>query len=300
VKLSLAPITMTLIAFSLLLVLNPGVVKSATSCAELKQARSEKFQEHAGTLTAIGRVRATLSNMNTDDPAVINRELERTTRAVKSWREKMGYMNKGAQEPFAPITAALNDALELWRSKKAHLESGGMIDVSGGAIYRANISKLLSRLQLTEKRLAEEIDKLDAEIKKCSSPKPTGEVSKASPWSGVWTDGAGGTYHLSGGQGSLSYTLQEEGGGGEGRCTLSGNVATCKWTEHTSETHTSDGGADVRSVRERTGHGTMTLTGTTIRVHMVDDAVSLNPPCPILDCGPPRPGSVRDFGLVRK
>ncbi len=89
------------------------------------------------------KLKSTLAEMSTSDPAVIDRNLERYTQLVAHWRT----FTPGEENAS---TRLYGDALEFWREKKAHLETGGIVDVRAGERWR---SYLRSNIDEVEKRI---------------------------------------------------------------------------------------------------------------------------------------------------
>jgi hypothetical protein len=135
------------------------------------------------------------------------------------------------------------------------------------------------------------------------------EKQENTKWSGTWYEGPY-TIQISGGTGSLGYTfLRSDGAGtccplvdrGGGSCTVKGNTATCKWHGNYNDIPpTHDGGKMV----DRSGHGTLTLSGDTISYHMVQDTGTITlgvGTCPdIAQCTGMHPGAENGGYWTRK
>lgn len=87
--------------------------------------------------------------MSTNDPAVINQNFEKSAALVEHWRtfarsEGVDYnalLKKNVQ------FQAFEDAREFWREKKAHLETGGMVDVQAGGRWASFLHDRIDKFQ---------------------------------------------------------------------------------------------------------------------------------------------------------
>src|SRR5438105_12906768 len=85
--------------------------RAATSCADLTRQRDSEFAMHAGDVRQLGQLRAGLSTMHTDDPAVVDREYKHWTVVTGNYREKFARMVPWEQKSLKPLMSAFEDAL---------------------------------------------------------------------------------------------------------------------------------------------------------------------------------------------
>jgi hypothetical protein len=78
--------------------------------------------------------------MSTNDPAVIDKNLTQYTYLVEHWRS----ITPGKENA---ATRMYGDALDFWREKKAHEETGGMVDVQSGKTWASYLQKQIDELQ---------------------------------------------------------------------------------------------------------------------------------------------------------
>jgi len=259
-------VAMTLFLASATCVLPLRGAEPAKSCADLKKERQEEFSYHLRTVNQIRVSRQALDDMNTTDPATINARFNTFSSSVKNFREKYQRLTPDEERLFRRTMLAFEDALAFWQSKKANLETGGAVDVTGGNRYRAYIEANLARLESSEQLEAKSIDKFDAEIAACktraSLPQPRHEAKPAPAsryhWAGTYVSGAY-VITVSGGGGSIEYKADRDGPDTTdhvtGKCTVRGTEATC-----TEEGTYKDSDKTV----QRKAKATLTLSGDTI------------------------------------
>ncbi len=85
------------------------------------------------------KLKATLKEMSTNDPAVIDRNFKDYTQLVEHWRS----ITPGQDNPTAQL---FEDALNFWREKKAHEETGGMVDVQAGRRWASYLQKQIDEM----------------------------------------------------------------------------------------------------------------------------------------------------------
>ncbi len=251
----------------------------------------------ASSCGSVQKLKSALQEMSTDDPAVIDRNLKQYTAAVAHWRE----FNPGSENA---ATRLYDDAVDFWREKKAHLETGGMVDVSAGGRWA---SYLRSRIDEVERCRAARSGSGTAGTHRGQTPPLN--------WNGTWYEGPY-TMQVTGESGSVTYTaLRNQGEGtccplkdeGSGTCTVKGNEATCTWQMvYDDIPPTKDGGKKV----QRSGHGTLTfLRGSTreedsIQYSFVQDKGTITlgaGTCPDIDrCTGMHPGAKSSGSWSRK
>jgi len=232
----------------------------AKNCAQVASERNQAISEHRSAVDGMTIMRGQLSDMDTNDPAVIDREFNRLSVIDRTWRRKFDSATPDERKLFGPFVKVFDDGVDFWRSKKTAILSGGITPVSGGELYRAQIVKRLSQLQSIERSRSKELAKLQEEVQHCGTGERSGHAPSSSKWNGTYTSGAY-TMVVSGGFGSLQYTADRPDDGGNttdhttGKCTVARNVATC----------TDDGTyKDSDKTVERKSTVTLTLYGNTI------------------------------------
>ncbi len=244
-------------------------VQARSGCGSFAHQREVAVTSRSQRIERIAAIRANLSEMNSTDPGVVNREFN-------SWYAKYRYLHAiddketpAMREKYAPVVRATDDALAFWRAKKTELESGGLISGSGSvgnafiAYEKGQIASLESAIESND----ESIRELNGQIAQCGrSASSVGSVH--TNWNGTYTDGPF-TITVSGGFGSLGYkALRSEGEGtccpltdsSKGTCTVSGAEAKCTW-----DGDYRDSAKHVKS----SGTATLTLSGDTISIRSV-------------------------------
>ena len=246
---------------------------------------------------SLHKLKTALNEMSTNDPAVIDRNLAEYTQLVEHWRQ----VTPGKENPASRM---YGDALDFWREKKAHLETGGMVDVQSGKRWA---SWLHARISQVERCRASSSGSEAGGTHRGETPRVD--------WNGTWYEGPY-TMQVTGGFGAVTYTaLREQGEGtccplkdeGSGKCTVKGNEATCTWQMlYDDIPPTKDGGKQV----DRSGHGTLTfIRGSTreedsIQYSFIQDKGKITlsvGTCPdINQCTGMHPGAKSDGSWTRK
>ncbi|HET9392793.1 MAG TPA: hypothetical protein VFO29_04605 [Candidatus Rubrimentiphilum sp.] len=216
--------------------------------------------------------------MNTVDPAVINTRFDQFTRAITKLRANYERATPSEKRLFATYYAALEDGYAFWQAKKAHEDTGGMVDVPTASRYREFLLAALKGNDRLERSYAADTVQLDRQIQRCKATQGGGEARQRTNWSGTYVSGPY-TIVVSGGFGSLSYKGDRNDPSTtdhvSGKCTVNGSEARC---EETGTYH--DSGKDV----ERTSTVVLTLSGDTIlsRAKVTKASVTLasGQPCP--------------------
>jgi hypothetical protein len=124
------------------LLINGGLLGPAVPA--FAQAASSCGVSNQGGATRLQALKATLKEMSTNDPAVIDKNLKQYTKIVAHWR----LITPGEENA---ATRMYGDALDFWREKKAHEETGGMVDVQSGKRWASYLQGLIDQIAKCER-----------------------------------------------------------------------------------------------------------------------------------------------------
>lgn len=228
----------------------PMSAQPAESCASLTAKRREAFDAHQDYLTKARQARSELAAMDTVDPAVIDAKYIKFTKSIKQMRASYDRATPDEKKLIGGFYEALEDGYAFWQAKKAHEDTGGIVDVPTANKYRELLRASLKSHNARERAYSADIAKIDREMQHCKSTH--------SNWSGTYLSGPY-TITISGGFGTLTYKAVRNDPGTtdkvDGKCEVTGNVATC------TETGTYE---DADKKVERDSTATLTLSGDTI------------------------------------